>query len=199
MFGRVSQPLALSQSFYCLVSRLPLPITVTAEAPAMHSDSAINALHQCCGQWPTTCSPLPPSAPGFVWRELSSEPGDAHQEALLPQKGAKCCRWWMWYGCLRRKGGKKRYITVLLSACLIFLADSSWKCTVLQNDVLKSDILDNAKMIVTDEKSSCHISSCAIRKWRKGGISTNAFVQSSYFKLTDLEGVNYSVPDVNPS
>lgn len=47
------QPLALPQSFYCLVSSLPLPITATAEGPAMHSDSAINALHQCSGQWPT--------------------------------------------------------------------------------------------------------------------------------------------------
>lgn len=33
----------------CLVSKLPFPITSTAEAPA----TAINALHQCSGQWPS--------------------------------------------------------------------------------------------------------------------------------------------------
>lgn len=51
----LSQPLAIPQSLYCHVSRLPLPITDTAEAPAMHSDSAINTLHQRSRQWPTVC------------------------------------------------------------------------------------------------------------------------------------------------
>ncbi len=136
MFGWLSQLLALPQSFYCLVSRLPLPITAMVEAPAMHSDSAINALHQCSERWPTICPCFLPIVSlhglsggdfGCTWSwtrtiaNVSQGHGNPHQETLLPQKGAKSCRWWMWYGCLGRKVKRAVLHNVIISLSCFFL------------------------------------------------------------------------------